>query len=146
MVLYGKLLGVGLSLVASRRYVCSGGHNGKGLHKLRLELHDLGGQHVIVTDGGITFEYEVFGLGYQYGELVSQVLAGVLSVGEVVGIFIAGAEGGIVSGVCGGGSKGLEGASMAGDDLHHNKGRRRWFGSYGCRFRYGGEFSGEDVV
>jgi hypothetical protein len=60
----GELLRVGLSLAAGRLRVCRGGHEGEGLHELGLELHNPGGQRIVVGDGSITFEREVLGLGY----------------------------------------------------------------------------------
>jgi hypothetical protein len=77
----------------------------------------------VVSDGGVTFEHEVFILGYQCSELVGQVLAGIYCGGEVNRIFVTGAQRSMVEGVCGGSGEGLDGTSVVGDDSHNNGGQ-----------------------
>jgi hypothetical protein len=66
--------------------------------------------------------------------------------GEVDGIFVTGAECGVVWRVCGGSGEGLKGSSIVGDDFYHDEGWRGWSSSCWYGFRHGSECGAENVV
>jgi hypothetical protein len=89
----------------------------------------------MVSNSGVTFECEVFGFGYQYGEPVGQVLTGVQGVGEVDGVYVVAMAHRGDNGVSGSGGEYLEATGIAHNNLDNGiglgGGLGGWYGGFG---------------